>query len=131
MISNYSQYFIVPRIVAAYLQNMLAQDMPQCLEITTEGESRDNWPLPPPQVGVVGKRVLGTVHSKVELLGWKGPYCFRPAVNLVVWAVGEYRKEPNLHLQVPDALKAILVVFGLNCFDYFVLQCICRQVTVI
>ena len=69
----------------------------------------------------MGKRVLGTVHSKVELLGRKGPYCFRPVVNLVVWAVGEYRKEPTLHLQVPDALKAILIVFGLKFLDYLVL----------
>ena len=65
------------------------------------------------------------------LLGLKQAYCFRPVVNLVVWAVGEYRKEPTLHLQVPDALKAILVVFGLNCLDYLVLQCIRRQMAVI
>ena len=133
VINNYSQYFIVPRIVAPFLQNMLApiEDMPQCVGITTEGASRGNWPLPLPQVGVVGKCVLGTVHSKVELLGRKGPYCFRPVVNLVVWGVGEYRKEPTLCLQVPAALKAILVVFGLNCLDYLVLQCIHRQVAVI
>ena len=50
---------------------------------------------------------------------------------LVVWVVCEYHKEPTLHLQVPDALKAILAVFGLNCLDYLVFQCICRQVAVI
>ena len=119
MINNYLQYFIV--LYCSTVPTEHAGTHWGHASVSGDhhgGGSRGNWPLPPPQVGVVGKHVLSTVHSKVELLGRKGPYCFRPVVNLVLWAVSEYRKEPTLHLQVPNALKAILAVIGLNCLDY-------------